>query len=592
MSSGVKAIVPRVRSAWGRAEFALGPMTRLVVPLGLLAVLAGVCEAGVLALMAQVAFAMAQGDAISDVEFGPLQVDAGVPLLLGVAMGLALVRLGLQWLLSVWVARMSSTAQSRLRKKLFHSYTDAAWAVQSRDGEGHLQEMMTAHARSATQAAMIVAGAISPLSSFAILVASAVVLSPPIALAVAVAAVGIFLILRPFGKMTRRWAALHSTASLSLAEGVGEAVRLTEEMHVYGTAPQHRERVDQLVDDAEVPFFRTQLLSMAVPSLHQGLALVLVILGLSVLYALGSENLGALGAIVLILVRALSYGQQLQSVYQKLNEVSPFLDRIFTEVARYGDSAPPPGTEPLPAQRDLRFDRVSFSYDSRQSVLEDVSFHVNAGETVGVVGLSGAGKSTLVQLLLRLREPDGGVYRIGPADVSQVVRADWQRQLAYVSQEPRLLGGTVADNIRYFRSYVSDEDVETASRMAHIHDDIMSWPGGYQHRVGQRLDAVSGGQRQRLCLARALAGRPAILVLDEPTSALDPQSEVAIQQSLEELHGAVTLFIVAHRMSTLNTCDRIMVVEAGRIAAFDTAENLRRVDGYFRSAMELAGNGR
>jgi ATP-binding cassette, subfamily B, bacterial len=580
-----------VRVARDRAEFALGPLPRLVVPLGGLAVVAGFCEAGVLALMAQVAFTMAKGDASTGVELGPLAVDASVPQMLGVALALAIVRVTVQWLLAWLVARMSAAAQSRLRRRLFHAYADAAWSVQSRDGEGHLQEMMTSHARSATQAAMIVAGAVSPLSSFTILVGSAVLLSPPIALAVAVAAIGIFFVLRPFGRMTRRQAALHSSGSLSLAEGVGEAVRLTEEMHVYGTAPQHRARIDHLIDDVEAPFFRSQLLSMGVPALHQGLALVLVIAGLSVLYALGGENLGALGAIVLILVRALSYGQQLQSVYQKLNDVAPFLDRIFKEVARYAHSTPASGSEPVPPTRDISFDRVSFAYDSRQGVLDEVSFHVAAGETIGIVGLSGAGKSTLVQLLLRLREPDSGVYRVGGTDVRQIALADWQRRVAYVSQEPRLLGGTVAENIRYFRDYIDDEAVVNAATMAHIHDEVLSWPGGYEHRVGQRLDAVSGGQRQRICLARALAGNPDILVLDEPTSALDPQSEVAIQRSLEDLRGAVTMFIVAHRMSTLSTCDRIMVIEAGRIAGLDTAENLQRVDGYYRAAMELAGTG-
>jgi ATP-binding cassette, subfamily B, bacterial len=316
---------------------------------------------------------------------------------------------------------------------------------------------------------------------------------------------------------------------------------------------------------------------------------VLVISGLSVLYALGGENLGALGAIVLLLVRALSYGQQLQSSYQRLNEVTPFLDRILKEVARYDDNAVESGSQSVPARRDITFDRVSFAYNPSESVLHEVSFRVDAGEAVGVVGLSGAGKSTLVQLLLRLREPDSGVFRVGSTDVRQIARDDWQRRVAYVSQEPRLLGGTVTENIRYLREHIDGDAIEIAAKMAHIHEEVLSWPGGYDHRVGQRLDAVSGGQRQRLCLARALVGKPEILVLDEPTSALDPHSEAAIQQSLEELRGAVTMFIVAHRMSTLSTCDRIMVIEAGGIAAFDTPANLRRINGYFRTAMELAG---
>jgi ABC-type multidrug transport system fused ATPase/permease subunit len=242
----------------------------------------------------------------------------------------------------------------------------------------------------------------------------------------------------------------------------------------------------------------------------------------------------------------------------------------------------------MPASHDLTFDRVTFAYDGGQTVLHEVSFRVDAGETVGIIGLSGAGKSTLVQLLLRLRDPDEGDYRVGSTDVCHISLDDWQRRIAYVSQEPRLLSGTVTENIRYLRDHITDKAIESAAKMAHIHEEIMSWPGSYNHRVGQRVDAVSGGQRQRLCLARALAGKPDILVLDEPTSALDPHSEAAIQQSLDELRGAVTMFIVAHRMSTLSICDRIMVVESGRVTAFDTPENLWRTDGYFRGAMELA----
>jgi ATP-binding cassette, subfamily B, bacterial len=591
MRLGVTAHIARVRAARSRVELVLGPMTRFVAPIGGLSILAGMFEAGVLAVVAEVAFAMAQGNSSTDIALGPLRWDATVTQLLGVALALAVVRIAVQWLLARLNARLNAATQTRLRRDLFHAYTNASWTVQSRDRDGQLLEMMTSHAKSAAQAAMTATAAISPLASFIILVASAVLLSPTMALTVAVAAIAIFLLLRPLGRMTYRQAALHSDASLSLAHGVDEAVGLAEEMHVYGTAPQHRGRVDHLIDEVEAPFFRTQFLALAVPGLFQGLAMLLVIVGLAALYALGSENLGSLGAIVLLLVRALSYGQQLQSAYQRLNEVGPFLDRILKEAARYAESAPESGSQPVPAGRHLTFDRVSFAYDVTQPVLHDFSFEVGMGETIGVVGRSGAGKSTIVQLLLRLREPDSGAYRVNSTDVRDIAREDWHRIVAYVSQEPRLLGGTVTENIRYLRDYIDDEAIETASRMAHIHDEILSWPGGYDHRVGQRVDAVSGGQRQRLCLARALAGRPEILVLDEPTSALDPHSEAAIQQSLDELRGAVTMFIVAHRMSTLSTCDRIMVIESGRVAAFDTSANLQRVNGYFRAAMELAGAG-
>jgi ATP-binding cassette subfamily B protein len=130
--------------------------------------------------------------------------------------------------------------------------------------------------------------------------------------------------------------------------------------------------------------------------------------------------------------------------------------------------------------------------------------------------------------------------------------------------------------------------VERAGRLARIHDDTMSWPQGYQTIVGPRADAVSGGQQQRICLARALAARPQVLILDEPTSALDPHSETLIQESLTALKADLTLFIVAHRMSTLDICDRVMVIVSGRLVAFDTKAFLQTENSYYRSASMIA----
>jgi ABC-type multidrug transport system fused ATPase/permease subunit len=159
--------------------------------------------------------------------------------------------------------------------------------------------------------------------------------------------------------------------------------------------------------------------------------------------------------------------------------------------------------------------------------------------------------------------------------------------VTYVPQEPRLLHASVAENIRFFRD-LDDEAVQRAGRLARIHDDIMGWADGYETIVGPRADAVSGGQQQRICLARALVARPEMLVLDEPTSALDPTSESLIQESLMGLKQQLTLFIVAHRMSTLDICDRVMIIIDGKLTAFDTIELLRRENPYYRSALKLA----
>ena len=154
-------------------------------------------------------------------------------------------------------------------------------------------------------------------------------------------------------------------------------------------------------------------------------------------------------------------------------------------------------------------------------------------------------------------------------------------------QEPRLLHASVAENIRFERE-LDAATVEHAARLAHIHDEILGWPKGYETVVGPRADAVSGGQQQRLCLARALAAKPEVLVLDEPTSALDPNSEALIQESLSGLKHELTLFIIAHRMSTLDICDRVMVIIDGKLVAFDTIELLREHNSYYRSASAIA----
>jgi ATP-binding cassette, subfamily B, bacterial len=189
--------------------------------------------------------------------------------------------------------------------------------------------------------------------------------------------------------------------------------------------------------------------------------------------------------------------------------------------------------------------------------------------------------------LLRLRAPHQGRYLVNGTPAEEILRSDWHERVVYVPQEPRLLHASVAENIRFERE-LADDALEQAARLAHIHDEITGWANGYETLVGPRADAVSGGQKQRLCLARALAGKPEVLVLDEPTSALDPNSEALIGQSLSALKHELTLFIIAHRMSTLDICDRVMVIQDGKLMAFDTLDRLREHNSYYRSASAFA----
>ncbi|HVR05169.1 MAG TPA: ATP-binding cassette domain-containing protein [Solirubrobacteraceae bacterium] len=581
---------PSDSSMRSRLELLLGTRRRTVVALASCSILSGFTEAGMLALIAEIAVTLAGGHSSTRTKVGLNLQHASIGTLFAVAIALALLRLLLQAPISILPARIAADVQRDLRRRLFHAFTRASWEVQSTDREGHLQEIMTSQVMQATSGALQATTLLTALFTFLVLMISALVLNVLAAAAVLGAALALFALLRPLRAMGMRRARSLSQAQMAYAGGVGETIRVAEETHVFGVGAAQRERIDQLVARAREFFYRTQMLSRLIPNLYQSLIYLLLVASLAGLYALGSGHAASLGAVVLLLVRAGSNGQQVQSSYQALQQSLPFIERLQDARDRYEQSQPATGDRALEQVRTLAFDHVSFAYRPERPVLADVSFEVQGGETIGVVGPSGAGKSTLVQILLQLRQPGAGRYLVNDICAEEIARADWHRRVAYVPQEPRLVHATVADNIRYFRE-LDDEAVQRAARLARIHDDVMSWPQGYQTLVGPRADAVSGGQQQRICLARALAGRPQVIVLDEPTSALDPHSEMLIQESLLALKHELTLFIVAHRMSTLDICDRVMVIVDGRLQEFDTLPRLRETSEYYRSATSLAGAG-
>jgi ATP-binding cassette, subfamily B, bacterial len=572
---------------WAQLRPLLGDRRGTIVMLAITSVLSGAAEAGVLTIVAQVATSLVNGTTHVRFDKGPLHIQVTVGTLLAIAFVLAVVRVALQVAASYIPARAAAEVQGRLRRGLFDAFTHASWDIQSRDREGHLQEMMTSQIMQASNGALQATTLISWLFTFAVLVASALVLNLIAAGIVLVAAMLLFVLMRPLNSFGARSARAYSEAQMSYASGVSEANRVTEETRVFGVANAQRSRIGKLIATADELFFRTQFVARLVPNTYQSLVYLVLIAGLAVLHETGSNHVASLGAVVLLLVRAGLYGQQIQASYTFVRQAAPFIDRLDEAEKRYRASIPPRGETSMPEVKTLAFESVSFAYQPSRPVLSDISFEIDGGEAIGIIGPSGAGKSTLVQILLNLREPDNGKYLVNGLAAQQFRQDEWQARVAYVPQEPRLVHASVAENIRYFRD-LSDDAVEQAARQARIHDDIMSWPHEYETVVGPRADAVSGGQCQRICLARALAAKPHILILDEPTSALDPRSEILIQESLNALKRSVMLFIIAHRMSTLEVCDRVMVVIDGHIEALTTEQDLERESPYYRMAMQLA----
>jgi ABC-type multidrug transport system fused ATPase/permease subunit len=578
--------IPEPGGTSHRLLFLLGDRRGMIAVLAAASLISGLTESGILAVLAQTATALVSKASEVHFALGPLNLHATVGALLAIAVGLAIVRLIVQVPVSLIPAQIAATIQGRLRMELFTAYTRASWSVQSADREGHFQETITNQIGEATAGALQATTLVSSLLTFVVLIISAFALNIVAALVVLVAAIALFGLLRPLSSVGARRAAELSRAYLEYAGAISESVRVAEETRVFGAAAAQRTRIGSFIATARDLFFRTQALIRGVPALYQSLIYLLVVGGLAILYLAHSGHITSLGAVVLLLVRAGTYGQQAQGAYQGVRQALPYVDRLEAVQRSYADSTPPEGTAPLDEVHTVTFDDVSYAYQPGRLVLRGVSFEVGRGEAIGIVGPSGAGKSTLVQILLGLRPPVSGRYLVNGIPAADVRRADWDQRMSFVPQDPKLLHASVADNIRYFRQ-LDDHAVERAARLAAIHDDIARWPKGYETIVGPRADAVSGGQRQRICLARALAARPDVLVLDEPTSALDPHSEALIQESLAGLRGELTLFVIAHRMSTLDICERVMVILDGQLEAFDSSELLHGTSPYYRSTSEL-----
>ncbi len=271
----------------------------------------------------------------------------------------------------------------------------------------------------------------------------------------------------------------------------------------------------------------------------------------------------------------------------KLSESLASAERFFAILDSETESPDAANAIRIDGVRDqIAFRHVSFGYGNG-TVLDDVSLEVRAGEVIALVGRSGEGKTTLVDLLLRFHDPSAGKIEIDGVDLCAIERESLLDQIAIVSQEPFLFDTSIEENIRYGRPAANREDVLRAAHAARVDEFIDQLPEGYDTPVGEFGLRLSGGQRQRITIARALLKDPAILIFDEATSALDAKTEQSVQDAIEALRGERTLFIVAHRLSTIRRADRIAVMQNGRIAQLGRHEELIEQSGLYRELVSL-----
>ena len=412
----------------------------------------------------------------------------------------------------------------------------------------------------------------------------------------------VILVARTLGKR------LEATSKAS-QESLGQATTVLEEtlsaprvVKAFNREDYEADRYGQAVE---------QTFQVAVQRIRLGAAFgpIMTLLGFGVLISIlwfgiteiqaGRLTPGSLVMLLLLVFMVSGPLAGLATTYSNLRSASGAASRIFELLDTQADIADTPDATPLPVvQGAVQFDHATFRYGSGPEVLHDLSLTIEPGQVVALVGPSGAGKTTLAALIPRFYDVQGGRVTIDGHDVKGVRLRDLRGHIGVVPQEPILFGGTLRDNIRYGKLGAPQEEVEAAARAANLGGLIRELPDGYDTLIGERGVKLSGGQRQRVAIARALLRNPRILILDEATSALDNESEALIKGALERLMRNRTVVIIAHRLTTVERADRIVVMDAGRIVETGTHPELLAAEGLYhrlytgyQAAAQVAANG-
>lgn len=484
---------------------------------------------------------------------------------------------------------IASKYEEETRKRTFLDTINTNWGYLLGQKLGHLENVLMIDIGQSRILFEKIADVFVIIGSLAVYIFIALKISAAITGLTLLFGVAVFIGLYPFVKKTQATAQERMFFKKKIAHQVNQhtlGMKTVKAMNL--TRP-----ISRIVGEYFTKHRRLQirlfLLHQASVSAVEPLALIYIVGVFAYLYLQPNFNMGVFVVFVFLIYRIFQYVMKLQSAAHLVNETTQHLRTVLEygrKAEKYKETAT--GDQAFSFSDSLILNNLSFSYPERGAVLSDLNLTIKKGEMVGIVGPSGSGKTTIADLLLRLFKPTAGAIEIDGRDIQTIRLDSWRDSIGYLSQDIFLTNDTIRNNISFYAESISEADIIAAAKMAHIYDVVQEFPNGFDTIIGERGIELSVGQRQRIAIARVLARRPKILILDEATSALDNESEQAVQKIIEKFHKEITIIVIAHRLTTVLDCDRIVSLKNGEIAeSGHPQELLNNPDSYFYKSFHL-----
>ncbi|OGY52164.1 MAG: hypothetical protein A3J59_03360 [Candidatus Buchananbacteria bacterium RIFCSPHIGHO2_02_FULL_56_16] len=548
---------------------------RRIIILALLGFVSGLLEGvGVNAIIPLLSFVSSDVDPNADVisraiqqAFAAFHLTFRLSYLLIFIALLFIVKAVVSFIAQYVSATITADYEREIRVTLFQKLMGSGWPYLLTQKTGYPEMVLTNDVNAASTALTYLSSAILLITALLIYVIIALNISVMITILALLMGVVIFVSFRPFLYRSQQAANVQAQLYKVIAHHVNESVAGSKSIKSFAVEIPVVAKAANIFKTLRGERIKLSRSNATTNSLIQPISLLFVLAVFSYFYLKGNFNVASFAVILYLIQKIFSYIQAIQSKLHSVSELVPNVRNTLEFLAAAEKNQEhQTGTAAFSFHQRLTFQSVTFGYQQdRGRVLDGISFEIPKGAMLGLIGASGAGKTTIVDLLLRHFSPTGGEILIDGKNISTVDLTAWRHKIGYISQDIFLLNDTVENNIKFYHPSISKPDMVAAAKMAQIHDFINQQPDGYQTMVGERGIMLSGGQRQRVILARALVRQPEILILDEATSSLDNESEIKVQQAIENLRGKITVLVIAHRLTTVMNCDQLLIIKDGQI---------------------------